>query len=92
MDKNNDPALLSDETLPTNTPASFPPSDPIKIGRYRVIRLLGQGGFGRETTKKSVRLSGRVSPQLARERPPLPRTFLFTPPHREPLQFNGEFP
>jgi serine/threonine protein kinase/formylglycine-generating enzyme required for sulfatase activity len=28
-------------------PDSFPSGDPIKIGCYRVIRLLGKGGFGR---------------------------------------------
>src|SRR5262249_44798584 len=29
------------------SPVSFSLGDPLKIGRYRVIRLLGQGGFGR---------------------------------------------
>ncbi len=39
-------------TLPQNTSPPIPPSDassvlPRKIGRYRVVKVLGEGGFGR---------------------------------------------
>ena len=47
MDRDKEPSPPLDATLSSVLPASFPSSDPIKIGRYRVIRLLGKGGFGR---------------------------------------------
>jgi serine/threonine protein kinase len=33
--------------LPAESPCGFPTEDPSKVGRYRIIRRLGQGGFGR---------------------------------------------
>ena len=47
MDQNKEPPDPLDPTVSSILPASFPSSDPTKIGRYRVIRLLGKGGFGR---------------------------------------------
>ena len=47
MDQNNGPAEPLDQTMSSTQPLSFPSADPAKIGRYRVIRLLGEGGFGR---------------------------------------------
>ena len=47
MDRDKEPTPPLDATLSSALPASFPSSDPTKIGRYRVIRLLGKGGFGR---------------------------------------------
>jgi serine/threonine protein kinase/formylglycine-generating enzyme required for sulfatase activity len=44
---NEEPYQPLSPTAPSVLPPLFPSSDPIKIGRYRVIRLLGKGGFGR---------------------------------------------
>ena len=38
---------LSGPASDGDSPVSFPSGDPPRIGRYRIIRRLGQGGFGR---------------------------------------------
>jgi len=47
MDENQEPDKLLSPTIVRSDPAPFPFGDPSQIGRYRVIRLLGKGGFGR---------------------------------------------
>ena len=47
MDQNQESDELSTTAPVPSGPAPFPFGDPSQIGRYRVIRLLGKGGFGR---------------------------------------------
>jgi len=47
MDQNNESDELSATAPVPNDPAQLPFGEPSQIGRYRVIRLLGKGGFGR---------------------------------------------
>ena len=41
------PATEARESSGSGSPGSAPRGDPTAIGRYRIIRRLGQGGFGR---------------------------------------------
>src|SRR5262245_62118944 len=47
MDLNKEPDQPLPPTLVPSEPAPFPVGDPVQIDRYRVIRLLGKGPFGR---------------------------------------------
>src|SRR5437763_6530174 len=47
MDHDKDPDKTLTPTLIPSEPPPNPFGDPTQIGRYRVIRLLGKGGFGR---------------------------------------------
>jgi len=47
MDQNRELEEPLPPTLVPSDPAPFPFGDPSQIGRYRVIRFLGKGGFGR---------------------------------------------
>jgi len=47
MDQNQEPDDLATTAPVPSDPAPFPFGDPSQIGRYRVIKLLGKGGFGR---------------------------------------------
>ncbi|MFI5458843.1 MAG: serine/threonine protein kinase, partial [Isosphaerales bacterium] len=47
MDQNKGPDQPLPPTLVRGEPAPFACGDPSQIGRYRVVRLLGKGSFGR---------------------------------------------
>lgn len=47
MDQNEVPEDALTPTFAPSDPMPVPFVDPSQIGRYRVIRLLGKGGFGR---------------------------------------------
>ena len=47
MDQSKEPSESSAPTLIPSMTGPVPAVDPFQIGRYRVIRLLGEGGFGR---------------------------------------------